>query len=225
MNGQNRSVQKAEMRPPTYNQKNERKVKMEIITATDLFALYLITRGRSFVHPTIAPFLLNCMIIDMEINEYIIIDEDFNLLTTDKTPVDEHHKLLYGLIEKGGGVSIKALIDATSEGVMLFQIVELLENSLQAKNFVRLGDKRDFWKTMKKVFFFDTNKYNHYLNVVKSNFFNGNDPRELVVLVAYERKLFITKRILLKSERALYKKRLTEIDDVYKKWLIRTFGT
>ena len=195
---------------------------MEIITATDLFALYLIKRGRSFIHPSISTFLLNCMIIDMGINEYIIIDEDYNLLATDKIPTDGHHRLLYDLIEKENRkISLRAFIDVISDWGMLFQIVELLENSLQAKNFVRLGDKRSFLKSMKKVLFFDTNKYNHYLNVAKSNFFHGHDPRELMLLVTLERNLFITKRLLLPNERMIYKERLKLIDADYKKWLSR----
>ena len=195
---------------------------MEIITATDLFALYLIKRGRSFIHPSISTFLLNCMIIDMGINEYIIIDEDYNLIATDKIPIDGHHRLLYDLIEKENRkVSLRAFIDVISDWGMLFQIVELLENSLQVKNFVRLGEKRDFLKSMKKVLFFDTNKYNHYLNVVKGSFFNGSDPRGLMLLVTLERNLFIRKQVLLPNERKPYKEKLNEIDDGYKKWLSR----
>lgn len=182
---------------------------MNNLTVTELFALYLLKRRRNFYHGTVSPYLLNCMLAEMYLNGNIAIDEELYIETTnERVPTASYHRMLFDLIkEKNRKIFLRAFVDVVTQSEKWHYVCGLLENSLHKGGIVELSEERN-WLHMRKVLKFNYIELNAKLHEIKWKFFYGNQQTEFLLFSFLVNQLFITRGILTKQEKKLYRKRI-----------------
>ena len=184
---------------------------MENFTITELFTSYLLKRGRNLMHPSIYPFLLDFIVIEMDLDGNIMIDNDYNMLTTDKVPVNAYSKVLYDLIrEKNRKVSLRAFLGVITADGTYFNAIVPLEDGLQAKGMVRLTNTRN-WLNWRKVTFFHNALFDWHFQALKRNFFNSSESLDLILFVSAVNRLFVFKKLFIGAEKRMYREKRKEL--------------
>ena len=159
------------------------------------------------MHPSIYPFLLDFTIIEMDLDGNIIIDDDYNMLTTDKVPANAYSKVLYDLIkEKNRKVSLRAFLGVITADGTYFNAIVPLEDGLQAKGMVRLTETRN-WLNWRKVTFFHNALFDWHFQALKRTFFSSSESLELILFVSAVNKLFVFKKLFTGAEKRMYREK------------------